>query len=43
MELTEYLKQYEASVTDHLLHHLTAQGLLGGCLLTTDDFITWTK
>lgn len=44
MELTEYLKQYEASVTDHLLHHLTAQGLLGGCLLTTDDFYAvWDK
>lgn len=38
MEQTEYLKQYETSLADHLIEMLTLSGNLGGKLLTTDDF-----
>lgn len=38
MEQTEYLKQYETTLADHLIEMLTRSGDLGGKLLTTDDF-----
>lgn len=44
MDLTEYLKQYESTLADHLVTYLTAQGRLGGSLLTSDDFYdVWDK